>query len=256
MLRYPELMRLRPAVGLAALAATALTISAQAFPASSSPCVATGILATLAPGQAVPTIVAPSLAAADRESTTADAVSDPSTALSVSHADLGVAGCVRTNAPGGTAAHADNWSVLGAVSGATLDADLVPAAGDGSGWHLRASYTGPQLNGPPADLTSGPPATVGNWGTIETHANIDAGAAQPLRWWKAALALRLTRAHGGFPAGTTLLIGWVSATKPSAVASRPTPTPAPPPKPTPKPKAPPATTKTSTKTTPPSAPAC
>jgi murein DD-endopeptidase MepM/ murein hydrolase activator NlpD len=214
--------------------------------------VATGILATLAPGQAVPTVVGPSLAAAVRESTTADAVSDPSTGLSVSHADLGAAGCVGMNAPGGTAAQADSWSVLGAVSGTTLGADLVPASGAGAGWHLRGSYAGLQVDGAPAAFTPGQPLAVGTWGTLETQVSVDAGAGQALRWWEAALALKLTRAHGGLPAGTTLLIGWVSANKPSGATSTPTPTPAPKPKPKPatkpKPKAPPTTTTTPTTT--------
>src|SRR5262245_34453905 len=140
MLRYPGAMPLRPAVSLAGLAALALGAVSTAVAASPTPCVATGMLATLSPGQVAPTIVGPTLAAADRESSTADSVADPATALRIGHADLGVAGCVGTgSAPGGTAAHADAWSVLGAVRADTLEVDLVPTTGDGSGWHLRAT---------------------------------------------------------------------------------------------------------------------
>jgi hypothetical protein len=221
-------MRSRPAVCLAALVAAALAFVPLTVAAGSAPCVATGVLATLAPG---PTPVGPSLSAADRESTTADAVSDPATGLEVGHAALGVAGCVTAGAPGGTAAQVDTWSVLGAVSGSSLEADLVPAPA-GSGWHLRASVRGLQVNGAPAELTPGQSITVGNWGVLEPQAGGDAGAGQPLRWWKAALELRLTRAHGGLPPGAALLIGWVSASKPPARSPAPVPVPKPPPPPT------------------------
>jgi len=184
-------MPFRAAVCLAAFAATALAVVSQGFAVAPAPCVATGVLAVLAPGQAVPAVVGPTLSAADRESTTADAVSDPATGLKVAHAELGVAGCVGTaGAPGGTAAHADIWSVLGAVRGTSLDADLVPAPGDGSGWHLRAIHDGLEVNGAPIEVPVGQNIPVGDWGSLEAQVSIDAGAGQPLRWWRAALAPR------------------------------------------------------------------
>jgi hypothetical protein len=247
MLRYPGSMPLRPAVCLAAFAAAALAFATPALPLAPAPCVATGVLALLAPGQAVPTVVGPTIAAADREATTDDAVVDPATGLKVAHTQLGVAGCVGSGAPGGTSAHADALSVLGgAVRADTLDADLVPADGSGSGWRLRARHDG-------LDVPVGQDVPVGNWGFLQAQVTVDAGAGEPLRWWRAALALRLVRTHAGLAAGTTLLIGWVSANArpgpPPAPAPKPKPAPAPKPKAKPKPKPKPPVTTTTTTTT-------
>ena len=82
-------------------------------------------------------------------------------------------------------------------------------------------------------LQPGDEIEVGNWGTLSPRpspAALPAGA--PLRWWRAALQLELTRAHAGFPAGTTFLIGWVAADRvplaPAAVEPTPTTTTTPP----------------------------
>jgi peptidase M23-like protein len=249
-------MPFRPAVSLTGLGAIALVAVSAAVAAPAAPCVATGMLATLTPGEREPTVVGPTLAASDRESTTADAVVDQVTGLRVSHADLGVAGCVGSgSAPGGTAAHADGWSLLGAIRADTLEADLVPASGDGSGWRLRATYAGLMVNGTTIDVPVGRDVPVGDWGVLNSQVSVDAGPAAGLRWWRAVLALRLVHAHGGIPAGTTLLIGWVSANK--RPAATPAPTPPPTPKPKPKPKPAPTTTSqanTTPRTVPRSAP--
>ena len=61
-------------------------------------------------------------------------------------------------------------------------------------------------------LQPGDEVGVGNWGTLSPRPLPAAlPAAAPLRWWRAALQLELTRAHAGFPAGTVFLIGWVAA---------------------------------------------
>jgi hypothetical protein len=183
-----------------------------------APCVSTGVFATIAPLGTVPAPVGPSLAAVDRESTTADSFTDERTGATVDHVDLGVAGCVDTaGTPGGTALTAAAWSILGgSVSGSSLSVDLVPQPADGSGWHLRAKADG---------LT----VAIGSWGVLERQATI----ATPTTWWRAALELRLTKAHGGFAAGTRFLIGWVSADRAPGPAPNPPPAPsAPPPKPT------------------------
>ncbi len=249
-------MARRPALCLAACAATALVAVAQGVAAPPAPCVATGVLATLAPGQAVPAIVGPTLAAADRESTTSDGAGDQATGLKLGHVELGVAGCVGpAGSPGGTAAQTGAWSVLGgAVRGDALDVDLVPVAGDGSGWHLRARHDGLELNGTSAAAPVGQEVAVGDWGVLQAQVSVDAGPGEPLRWWRAALALRLVRAHAGLAAGTTLLIGWASAGKRPGAPPQPAAAPPAPPKPTPKPKLPPpasttATTQAATTTT-------
>ena len=231
-------MASRPGFCLAACTATALVAVAQGVAAPPAPCVATGVLATLAPGQAVPAIVGPTLAAADRESTTTDGAGDQATGLKLGHVELGVAGCVGSaGSPGGTAAQAAPWSVLGgALRGDSLDVDLVPVAGDGSGWHLRARHDGLELDGKPAAVPVGQEVPVGDWGVLQAQVSVDAGPGEPLRWWRAALALRLVRAHGGLAAGTTLLIGWASAGKRPGAPPQPAVAPPVPPKPKPEPK--------------------
>ena len=108
------------------------------------------------------------------------------------------------------------------------------------------------MNAKPVTVGPGDRVAVGTWGVLRSQVSFDAGAGQPLRYWRAALALELTHAHGGFPAGTTFLIGWVSADR--RPAPPPTPLPAKPePKPKPKPKPvrkPPVATTTTTVTTP------
>ena len=227
MLRYPGSVGLRFATLVAACAAVcAGPVRAETV---ATPCVSTGLLATIAPLGKVPVPVGPLLAAADRQSATADAFSDARTGSTVDHVDLGVAGCVdAAGTPGGTALSATSWSILGgSVSGSTLGVDLVPQPADGSGWHLRANVDG---------LT----VAIGSWGVLERQATI----VTPTTWWRAAIMLRLTEAHGGFAAGTRFLIGWVSADREPAPAPKP-----PPPKPKAAPKPPPITTAPPTTTT-------
>src|SRR5205823_12090209 len=173
-----------------------------------APCVSTGLFATVAPLGKVPVPVGPSLAGVAREGTTADAFSDERTGSTVERVELGVAGCVDTNGtPGGSALTATGWSILGgSISGTALLADLVPQPADGSGWQLRVKAEG---------LT----VAIGSWGVLERQTTI----AAPTTWWRAALMLRLTKAHDGFAAGTRFLIGWVSADRKPAPAPNPPP---------------------------------
>jgi murein DD-endopeptidase MepM/ murein hydrolase activator NlpD len=238
----------RQAACLAACAAAVLAGSVRASAADPTPCVGAGVLATLAPGSTVPTVIGPSVAAADRQSTTANSYLDPATQLTLDQVEVGAAGCTGgTTAPGGTSTRATVWRVLGNSVGAnTLEVDLVPSvSGDGSGWRLRAHFDGLEVNAQPVTVAVGEAVAVGTWGVLRSQVSVDAGAGQELRWWRAALALQLTRAHGGYAAGTTFLIGWVSADR------RPAPPPKPPvvavkPKPRPTPKPPTTTTTTTT----------
>jgi hypothetical protein len=239
----------RQAVCLAACAAATLAASVRASAADPTPCVGAGVLATLAPGSPVPTVIGPSVAAADRQSTTANSYLDPATQLTLDQVEVGAAGCTGgTAGPGGTSTRATVWRVLGNSVGAdTLEVDLVPSAtADGSGWRLRAHFDGLEVNARPVTVAVGQEVAVGTWGVLRSQVSLDAGPGQELRWWRAALALKLTHAHGGYPAGTTFLIGWVSADR------RPAPPPKPPvvaAKPTPKPKPPTTTTTMPTTTT-------
>ena len=215
-------MTRRQAVCLVACTAAALSAAAEAHAAASDPCVGAGVLATLAPGATVPVIVGPSVSASERQSATADSFLDPASQLTLDHVDVGAAGCVgAAGAPGGTAMRATVWRLLGNSVGAdTVEADLVPAAGDGSGWRLRARFDGLEVNAQPVTVPAGATVPVGAWGVLRSQVSIDAGPGQPLRWWRAALGLRLTEAHAGFAAGTTFLIGWVSAGRRPAPPTR------------------------------------
>ncbi len=193
------------------------------------PCVAAGMLAVITTGApAVPQPVGPALTAADRQSTTADSYTDTTagTGLSIEHIAIGAAGCLdAAGTPGGTTTRVAAWNVLSdAVGGSSLQADLVPASGDGTGWKLRPNLSGLLVSGTTATVAPGTTLAIGNWGVLDRPGTIDAGAAAaPLRWWRAALELRFTRAHAGFATGTRFLIGWVSADRPPAAAPSPPP---------------------------------
>ena len=187
-------------------------------------CNGTGLLATVAPtAAAVPEAAGPVLLGPDRAGTTPASASEPASGLSAADVSLGVAGCVdAAGTPGGTALSTGAWSILGgAVRGTSMRADLVPRPADGSDWWLRAKIEGLVVAGKPVTLQPGDEIAVGNWGILSPRpspAALPAGAS--LRWWRAALQLELTRAHAGYPAGTTFLIGWVAADRaPLAMAA-------------------------------------
>ena len=181
------------------------------------PCVAAGVVAVVEPGASAAQSVGPSVAAAAQTGTSAASFQDPGNALDVGKVAVGAAGCVEGSAPGGTSTRAGKWSVLGgAVAGTALRADLVPAGGDGSGWHLRAHVTGLTVGGAPAAPIPGASIEVGNWGVLEVSGRLDGHGLLPFRFWAAALELKLTSAHAGLPAGTIVLIGYASANQPPA----------------------------------------
>jgi murein DD-endopeptidase MepM/ murein hydrolase activator NlpD len=194
--------------GAAALAGT-VTASADSTPV----CVETGLLAVQASSSVVPVAAGPSLAGPERTGATTPEVADAPTGLVARTVTLGVAGCVdAAGTPGGTTARAAGWSLLGgAVSGRSLRADLVPAAGDGAGWRLRVTVDGLRVEGRPTTLAPGVSTTVGDWGVLRAQATLEKSAPGGLRWWRSALQLRLLAPHAGFPAGTTFLIGWTLA---------------------------------------------
>ncbi len=228
----PLVDRARVAGGVAAVAAVSvLMTSTVGASAADAPCVGAGVLAVLAPTATVPVAVGPELSAVDRQSVTTDAYADTAggSGLKVTHVVIGVGGCIdATGTPGGTSTRATTWSALGgAVGGTSLQVDLVPVAAPGAGWHLRPKLDGLLVSGAPITLDEGATIGLGNWGVLDRPETIDAGpAAAPLRFWKAAFEVRLTRAHAGFVAGTRLLFGWVSADRAPAV---PPPRVAPPP---------------------------
>ena len=206
--------------GIATLASlvTALAVTGAAVATDGTttpappPCVAAGIVAVFQPGAAAATTVGPALAVAARTGDELPTFTDTTYGVDLADVQVGAEGCVSGEVPGGASARAGAWSVLGGVvAGTSLRADLVPAKGDGSGWHLRTKLIGLSVDGSAADPIAGASIAVSDWGVLDVHATFDAKAVQPLRYWAAALDLRLTRAHAGLPAGTRVLIGYVGS---------------------------------------------
>jgi murein DD-endopeptidase MepM/ murein hydrolase activator NlpD len=236
----------RAAALLALVAALGVppVVRAESAPA---PCVASGLVAVLQPNVTAATTLGPAVSAATTQGTAPSSFHDAQYAVDLAKAAAGAAGCVGTGAPGGTHAVAGEWSVLGgALRGSALTADLVPADGDGSGWHLRTKVAGLEVAGTATEAVPGATVAVGDWGTLATDTQVDLPRLAPLRYWAAALSLHLTKPHSGLPAGTVVLVGY-------AAAGRPPAPPAAPPKPTtttaPTTTAPPTTRATTTEPT-------
>jgi murein DD-endopeptidase MepM/ murein hydrolase activator NlpD len=178
---------------------------------TAAPCVGAGLVAIVSPGATVPTTFGPAVEAATTTGDSTPAFHDAQYAVDLTDAEAGAAGCVRGAAPGGTHVKTGAWSVLGAVSGRSFRADLVPAGGDGSGWRLRTTITELRVGTRSVDAVAGATVPVSDWGVLTIGAQADLARVQPLRYWAAALQLRLTRAHSGLPAGTLVLIGYAAA---------------------------------------------
>jgi murein DD-endopeptidase MepM/ murein hydrolase activator NlpD len=211
----------------------ALVVAPGAFgEVSAAPCVGAGLVAIVPPDATAATTLGPAVEASATTGDSAPTFQDAQYAVDLTDAEAGGAGCVGANAPGGTHAVAHHWSVLGALSGDALRADLVPAAGDGTGWHLRTTIAALIVGGRSVDAVAGATVAVSDWGALTIGAQAELPRLQPLRYWSAALELRLTRAHDGLPAGTLVLIGYAAANRAPA-----------------KPPPPPATTTTAPVTT-------
>jgi hypothetical protein len=188
-----------------------------------TPCVGAGLVAIVTPTATEPSTLGPAVTAAVTTGADAPTFHDAQYAVDLTGAQAGGAGCVRSTAPGGTHAVAGHWSVLGAVSGDSLRADLVPTPGDGSGWHLRTTIDGLRVGTRAVDVATGTTAPVSSWGTLTVGAQSDLPKLQPLRYWAAALELKLTHAHAGLPAGTLVLIGYAAANRAPAKPAPPLP---------------------------------
>jgi murein DD-endopeptidase MepM/ murein hydrolase activator NlpD len=198
-----------------------------------TPCVGAGLVAIVTPGTTEPTTLGPAITAAATTGVAAPTFHDSQYSVDLTDAQAGAAGCVRTTAPGGTHVVSQRWSVLGAVSGDSLRADLVPVGGDGAGWHLRTTINTLRVGARTVDDVAGATVPVSNWGTLTIAAQADLPKLAPLRYWAAALEVKLTRGHAGLPAGTVVLIGYAAA---NHAPAKPQPAPQPPP------PSPPATT--------------
>jgi murein DD-endopeptidase MepM/ murein hydrolase activator NlpD len=229
----------RVATALCAFLAALVAAAGAGADTTAPPCVAAGLVAIVQPDAKAPVTEGPAVAAATTQGVDAPSFADAAYGVDLAQPEAGAAGCVGADAPGGTHAMSGAWSVLdGAVSGAALRADLLPGGGDGSGWHLRTVVKGLTVTGSAAEPIPGATIAVGTWGTLSVRAQVPLPGLDPLRWWAAALELRLVQAHAGLPAGTLILIGYAGASRP----------PAPPPPPS---TAPPAATTTTTTAEPP-----
>ena len=188
-----------------------------------TPCVGAGLVAIVPPNATAPTTLGPAITAATVTGANAPAFHDAQYSVDLADAQAGSAGCVRSTAPAGTHAVSHRWSVLGAVSGDSLRADLVPAGGDGSGWHLRTTINALRVGTRTVDVVTGTIVPVSDWGRLTIGGQADLPRLQPLRFWAAALELELTRAHAGLPAGTLVLIGYAAANRAPAKPPPPPP---------------------------------
>jgi murein DD-endopeptidase MepM/ murein hydrolase activator NlpD len=209
--------------GLVAALAVAPGVAADVTPA---PCVGSGLIAIVPPNATTPITLGPAITAATTTGVDAPTFHDGQYSVDLVEAQAGGAGCVRSTAPGGTHAVSHRWTLLGALSGDFLRADLVPAAGDGSGWHLRTTITALRVGSRAVEDVAGTTVPVSDWGTLTIVAQADLPGLQPLRYWAAALQLKLTRMHAGLPAGTLVLIGYAAA---NHAPAKPPPPPPPPP---------------------------
>ena len=207
----------------ALLTASIATPAASGDVAPSAPCSGAGVVAIVQPNATAPVTIGPAVATATPLGASEPRFTDAQYGVDLTNPEAGAAGCVGADAPGGTRALAGAWSVLGTtLAGASLRADLVPAAGDGSGWHLRSSLGGLRVSGTPVAPVDGETVAVSNWATLTVDAQVQLPRLAPLRYWAAALELKLTHAHAGLPAGTLVLIGYAAANQ------APAPPPAPP----------------------------
>ena len=161
------------------------------------------------PAPSIPTVVGPAAAAADRRRRDGEHLLDPATQLTLDHVDVGAAVAPAGGTdPGRDRDRRDRVEVLGDSVGAnTLEADLVPAAGDGSGWRLRSHFDGLEVNAKTVTVGPGRACRSARRGTLRSQVELRTPRGAALRWWRAVLALELTQAHAGFPAGATFLIG-------------------------------------------------
>ena len=216
--------RIRETALCAFVAALALAQGAVAD-VTPAPCVGAGLVAIVPPGATEPTTLGPAITAATTTGVDVPTFHDAQYLVDLTDAQAGGAGCVASTAPGGTHVVSHRWSVLGTVSGDSLRADLVPAGGDGSGWHLRTTINNVRVGTRPVEVVSGTSVAVSNWATLTFGAQADLPRLEPLRYWAAALELKLTRAHAGLPSGTLVLIGYAAA---NHAPAKPPPPPPPP----------------------------
>ncbi len=204
-------------VGTNATATVASTTDTTTTAAAPAPCVGAGAIAIFEPG-AAPILPPPSLAAATSTGVTASATvyPDDSSLLQVGSVRGGATGCSGDGkAPGGARIVLGALSVFaGTVTAHTIRTDLVPStSSDGSGWQARTSVVGLRVDGVPTTLRSS--LLVGDWGRIDSRAR-ETSPGAPLPYSVGAFALVLLRAHGGYPAGTSVVVGYVSADVPGA----------------------------------------
>ena len=131
--------------------------------------------------QRLPITLGPAITTATTTGVDASTFHDAQYSVDLVEAQAGGAGCVRATAPGGTHAVSQHWSVLGAVSGDSLRADLVPAAGDGSGWHLRTTINALRVGTRSVDVVAGTTMPVSTWGTLTIGAQANLPRLQPLQ---------------------------------------------------------------------------
>ena len=184
-------------------------------------CIGAGPLLLLLPGR--PPRSVGSVAARVPAGVGATALAYPSngSVLRVAAERADVSGCPRGTTSGAATTSLRRLSLFGgAIRVRRLVATLVQAKAQGAKWRLRLTVKGLVVDGQLVRLRGGRTLRVGDWGRLKLngrHARRDARLTSVgLAWWQGGLSLRLTKPHGGLPAGTQLLIAYVGADRPFA----------------------------------------
>ncbi|HET8607203.1 MAG TPA: M23 family metallopeptidase [Gaiellaceae bacterium] len=188
-------------------AATTTTAALAAQPLAAA-CAGSGLLA-IVPPQGAPSLVGPPADAQQAAELTSSA-GDP--ILDVEGASTEAPTCSGSR-PLPASTSIGSLSLFGgALAADGIDVGLVPAAG---GWSVTRTLGVVTIGGAPLPPTA--PAAqrrLGDWGVVSLPASATGAAEAGGAWLAGALVVRLTRAHAGLAAGTTLYVGYVEAATP------------------------------------------
>ena len=184
------------------------------------PCVGAGPLLLLLPQHRIRSVGAVSARVPAGAGATGLSYPDNGAVLRVDSERADVSGCTTASATASSSLR--RLSLFGgAVRVRQLRATLVPAKQPGMGWHLRATFAGLVVGGVLVEFKQRKTVPVGDWGILKQDGRHALRTAPNtthvgLGWWQSGLSLQLIAPHGGLPAGTRLMIGYVGADYPYA----------------------------------------
>ena len=195
---------------------TAAATTTARHPATAAPtgppCVGAGPLLLLLPHHRLRSVGAVSARVPAGAGATALTYPDSGAVLRAVAERADVSGCAGANATATSSLR--RLSLFGgAIRVRTLKATLVPAT---KGWRLRSTFKGLVVDGVLVTFKQRHSVPVGNWGVLKRDGRHTLRTAPNtthvgLGWWQSGLSLQLIAPHGGLPAGTRLMIGYVAA---------------------------------------------